>query len=116
MLGVTGPRTHCEVVFDCRAAGGYIFAGHTTTEATRADLLAVAGLVHRFDIDVRIPSLRGALPEHQPAQLVTGALVSFTPRGISPQRFAPLQTCCVALTYGTGKPIYLSPSSRRSGF
>ncbi|CAE7155771.1 unnamed protein product, partial [Symbiodinium necroappetens] len=91
LLGFTGlPGPFCDIVFDCRAVGGYVFAGHADSEAHRSELLAIAGYAHRFDIDVWVPSVRGPLPDHQRAGLFTGSLVSLAPRGIVPPRLAPL--------------------------
>ncbi|CAE7176445.1 unnamed protein product, partial [Symbiodinium necroappetens] len=91
LLGITGiPGPFCDVVFDCRAVGGFVFAGHADAEASRAELLAIAGFAHRLDADVWVPSSRGPLQERQPAHLDFGVLVSIAPRGILPPRFAPL--------------------------
>ncbi|CAE7942823.1 unnamed protein product, partial [Symbiodinium necroappetens] len=91
LLGITGiPGPFCDVVFDCRAVGGFVFAGHADAEANRAELLAIAGFAHRLDADVWVPSSRGPLQDRQPARLDFGDLVSIAPRGILPPRFAPL--------------------------
>ena len=90
-LGITGiPGPFCDVVFDCRAIGGHMFAGHADEEATRAELLAIAGFPHHTATEVWVPSFHGPLPDNRPAQLVYGALISLAPRGILPPRFAPL--------------------------
>ena len=86
LLGYTGlPGPFCDIVFDCRAVGGYVFAGHADSEVYRSELLAIAGYALRFDIDVWVPSVRGPLPDHQRAGLYTGSLVSLAPRGITPR-------------------------------
>ena len=91
LIGITGtPGPFRDVVFDCRAVGGFVFAGHADAEANRTELLAIAGFAHRIDADVWVPSSRGPLQERQPAYLDFGALVSIAPRGILPPRFAPL--------------------------
>ena len=91
LLGFTGlPGSFCDIVFDCRAVGGYVFASHADPDVYRSELLAIAGFAHRVDIDVWVPSVRGPLPDRQRAGLFTGSLVSLAPRGIVPPRLAPL--------------------------
>ena len=91
LLGFPGlPGPFCDIVFDCRAVGGYVFAGHVDAQAYRSELLSIAGYAHRFDVDVWVPSVRGPLPDHHRAGLFTGSLVSLAPRGIAPPRLAPL--------------------------
>ncbi|OLQ07506.1 hypothetical protein AK812_SmicGene9087 [Symbiodinium microadriaticum] len=91
LLGIPGlPGPFCDVIFDCRAVGGYVFAGHADPEATKAELLAIAGFVGRVDITVWVPAVRGPLPDLHPSHLSSGDLVSLAPRGVLPLRLEPL--------------------------
>ena len=75
------PLQGAQVIIDCRAVDGRIFAKHVAGQVTRSDLFRAAALPDSAETDVFVGVRPAPLTQHDLVNLLHGDLIFFVPNG-----------------------------------